>query len=257
MKISFQPGWNESSVSIAKRYSKYCLNDQSSWKNIEFSSSNPDTIIAIQNPLLYSEFSIHFRREPDIIKKWPSSIFGENIFDYSSKEKFHVATWWLNKSYDQLSKLYFTKKSLISAVCSKKYPWRYEYINSVINLNPKVIGKGEPFDEMINLEDRTNLYLNSCATLCIENSCQNNYFTEKFIDPILAWCLPIYWGCPNISDFFPEGSYRLIDINNPDSATEMISKPITSYEIDALHEARNLILNKYNIWECIFQTVNK
>ena len=219
--------------------------------------TDADIHIALDLPDLNEKKIVHFRREPDIIKEWPSSVFGKNVFDYSSNEKFHASTWWLEKSYDELSKLKYSKKSLISAICSKKYSWRYEYIKSVIKLNPSIIGKGIPFNGKITNQERTNLYLNSNVTLSIENSCQKNYFTEKFIDPILAWCLPIYWGCPNISDFFPEGSYRKIDINDPISATEMISKPITPYEIDAMHEARKLILNKYNIWECIYKTVNK
>ena len=30
----------------------------------------------------------------------------------------------------------------------------------------------------------------------------NNYFTEILVDPISLGCVPILWGCPNISDFF-------------------------------------------------------
>lgn len=38
--------------------------------------------------------------------------------------------------------------------------------------------------------------------ITIENSRQKNYFTEKIIDCLIAKCIPVYWGCPNISDFF-------------------------------------------------------
>lgn len=39
-------------------------------------------------------------------------------------------------------------------------------------------------------------------SIIIENSQQENYFTEKIIDCLLCKTVPIYWGCPNISDFF-------------------------------------------------------
>lgn len=39
-------------------------------------------------------------------------------------------------------------------------------------------------------------------SIVIENSQQENYFTEKIIDCFLCKTVPIYWGCPNISDFF-------------------------------------------------------
>ena len=39
-------------------------------------------------------------------------------------------------------------------------------------------------------------------SVVIENCRQRNYFTEKLIDAIVCDTIPIYWGCPNIGDFF-------------------------------------------------------
>ncbi|QGY00289.1 hypothetical protein EI983_03680 [Roseovarius faecimaris] len=39
-------------------------------------------------------------------------------------------------------------------------------------------------------------------SVVIENVTERNYFTEKLVDAILCDTVPIYWGCPNISDFF-------------------------------------------------------
>lgn len=42
--------------------------------------------------------------------------------------------------------------------------------------------------------------------ITLENSKLVNYFTEKIIDAFRVGTVPIYWGCPNISDFFnPDG----------------------------------------------------
>ena len=38
--------------------------------------------------------------------------------------------------------------------------------------------------------------------IAIENSQTINYFTEKLIDALVTSTVPIYWGCPNISDYF-------------------------------------------------------
>ena len=38
--------------------------------------------------------------------------------------------------------------------------------------------------------------------LCIENQKVEHYFTEKLIDPLLTYTIPIYWGCPNIGKYF-------------------------------------------------------
>ncbi len=38
--------------------------------------------------------------------------------------------------------------------------------------------------------------------IAIENSQWENYFTEKLIDCFVTRTVPIYWGCPNVGDFF-------------------------------------------------------
>ena len=37
--------------------------------------------------------------------------------------------------------------------------------------------------------------------ICVENTKQHNWFTEKISDAFNTKTIPIYWGCPNISDF--------------------------------------------------------
>ena len=39
-------------------------------------------------------------------------------------------------------------------------------------------------------------------SIVIENSRQTNYFTEKILDCLLTKTIPVYWGCPNIGEFF-------------------------------------------------------
>jgi hypothetical protein len=39
-------------------------------------------------------------------------------------------------------------------------------------------------------------------SVAVESSSETNYFTEKLIDCLITKTIPIYWGCPNISDFF-------------------------------------------------------
>ena len=38
--------------------------------------------------------------------------------------------------------------------------------------------------------------------IAIENSCMNNYFSEKLMDCFMTETIPIYIGCPNIGKFF-------------------------------------------------------
>tara|TARA_R110000803_G_C11977547_1_gene320368 strand:- start:947 stop:1825 length:879 start_codon:yes stop_codon:yes gene_type:complete len=47
--------------------------------------------------------------------------------------------------------------------------------------------------------------------LSIENECRDNWVTERFFDAILTDCIPIYYGCSNIKELFPEDGYILLD----------------------------------------------
>ena len=41
-------------------------------------------------------------------------------------------------------------------------------------------------------------------SVVVENGRIRNYFTEKIVDCLAVGTVPIYWGCPNIGDFFDE-----------------------------------------------------
>ena len=89
-----------------------------------------------------------------------------------------------------------------------------------------------------------------------ENTRLVNYFTEKICDAFLAQTMPIYWGCPNISDFFPEGSYLSLDQSNLTESLERIKEPLTSKQLEAILEAKYLVLHKYNLWPTLQRIVN-
>lgn len=94
-------------------------------------------------------------------------------------------------------------------------------------------------------------------SLVMENSIQRNYWTEKLADAYLAWCVPVYWGCPNISDFFPPESYVTINLDiSADELSEIISMPVNEKTKSSLAAAREAILNEYNIWEVIWKKIN-
>ena len=56
-------------------------------------------------------------------------------------------------------------------------------------------------DGMLPNDDKINLF-NSQFSIAIESSVEESYFTEKLIDCLLTKTVPVYLGCPNISDFF-------------------------------------------------------
>lgn len=56
-------------------------------------------------------------------------------------------------------------------------------------------------DGLLPNDDKIHLF-NSMFSISVESSSESNYFTEKLIDCLLTKTVPIYWGCPNIGDYF-------------------------------------------------------
>lgn len=91
--------------------------------------------------------------------------------------------------------------------------------------------------------------------VCLENTVHPHYWTEKIADPLLAYSLPIYSGGSNIADYFPEGSFLPINIQETDEACGEIERvlAVDPYEDHAasVAAARDLVLNKYNFFAMI------
>ena len=96
-------------------------------------------------------------------------------------------------------------------------------------------------------------------SIAIENSCKDNYFSEKFSDCILSWTIPIYYGCSNIDKYFPKDCYYWLDITKTDCFDKLeyiLNQPITDKQINAITEAREIILNKHNVWAVVENIIN-
>ena len=69
-------------------------------------------------------------------------------------------------------------------------------------------------------------------TIAIENSRQAHYFSEKLIDCFIALTVPIYIGCPNVTDYFdvrgmliakdPDDAVRITNTLTPESYAKML-----------------------------------
>jgi len=273
IKIMFLNSWGESHAAIADRYNTQTPNSTGIWENIQ-STTNPneaDYYIMMQNevsdyPDLPDHKKIYFQREPPYIQN--RSWYTNPSKNYCHYGNCHSAsTWWIDKPFNFLSELQYPEKNkMLSTIASAQYrsnghklrlDFIREYVSKHNNMDVYGSGHGDlgacnkgptptkcKFDTLINYK-----YSLSC-----ENGAIRNYFTEKICDCFLAWTVPIYWGCPNISNFFPEHSFHSLDITNPDSfniLNEIMKQPIEDKHIKALQEARNLVLYKYNIWPTI------
>ena len=287
IKIVFSCSWGEGNISLTEKANKLTPNNKGMWGCISSTTNikEADYIVCLDRPThnlkkIDKKKIIIFPREPRAF--FNPKFNQKNWFTYDNIH--HVVTYpqFILKTYDELKSLKYKdleKNKILSTVtshklhtiCSKKrvefikkfnskYPDSLDIYGSGWDSNVKNY-KGSLGGYHISTNFETSKFdglKNYKYSLCFENSSEKNYFSEKFTDCILSWTIPIYFGCINIEEYFPEDSYYLVDIfddNSIDKVKEIISKPITEKNITALQEARELILEKYNIWDVINRIV--
>lgn len=91
--------------------------------------------------------------------------------------------------------------------------------------------------------------------ISIENISQKYYWTEKLSDCFLAETYPIYYGCKNLSEYFPKGSYQPINIHDFESAVTIIDRIIREDTFEqkrtVLAESKMKVLKEYNIFDYV------
>lgn len=97
-----------------------------------------------------------------------------------------------------------------------------------------ILGRGyKPF------EDKSEGLASYRYSVVIENVREPNYFTEKLIDAILCETVPLYWGCPNITDFFEgEGLILCRDQEELEAAVQNIGPEDYARRLPALRKLK-------------------
>ena len=96
-------------------------------------------------------------------------------------------------------------------------------------------------------------------SIAIENSSQENYWTEKIVDCFLAFTVPIYYGATNIGKYFPEDSYIWLPIDSPLDALNILKSTLEKdnwkKRLPAVQEARRRCLEEYSLIEFLKKEV--
>ncbi|MEN9686054.1 MAG: hypothetical protein RLZZ28_1840 [Bacteroidota bacterium] len=161
--------------------------------------------------------------------------------------------WGIDYNNQEMNQLSIPeKKHIISCIASdlkqlEGHRFRIGFVEKLQKEMPQIdfYGRGRKF-----LPDKMDGLLPYRYSIAIENDSKPYYFTEKINDCFLAYTVPVYFGCKNIGQFFPAQSFVQIDIHQPDAALLEIRKLIEKNDweerLDAVKEARRLVLDKYH-----------
>ena len=169
----------------------------------------------------------------------------ELLEKYPNKTKFTIfgGTWIKNKNYGMhnksrnISMIYSGKQSLTG------HKMRHMVATTVSGIDLFGHGSLKP------IKYKEEALLNYRFSIIIENSKTPNYFTEKLVDCLITGTVPIYWGCPNVGEFFDTNGMILVD--GPQDIKEVVASLGEKDYIDRIAHIRNNIelAKKYAITE--------
>ncbi len=171
----------------------------------------------------------------------------------------------INRDYDDFKDMHTLPKSkLMSVITSSKdfTEGHQKRLNFVRRLKDyfgediDVFGRG-----IREVDDKWDAISPYKYHIALENSAYPHYWTEKLGDVYLSGAYPIYYGCPNLEDYFPAGSYTRINIDDVEGAISVTEACIREqrYEAsaDKVIEARNLVLDRYNLFALIAELIRE
>ena len=107
---------------------------------------------------------------------------------------------------------------------------------------------------------RHDSLVNYKFNISIENEYQDNWISEKFYDNILTDTIPIYFGCKNIKEIYPEDGYILIEnINDVNQINELLyyveknADEIYQQKINGLKKIKEKYFKEFNLLKKIVE----
>jgi len=170
--------------------------------------------------------------------------------------------WHINKDFDFLKNLKIESLSKENKIVwvtsnqrsSKGHISRMEFLDQIKELPfMNLYGRG-----IRHVDDKWDVLSTSKYAIAYENFQSDYYWTEKIADCFLSYTMPLYFGCNNISDFFPRGSYIQIDPKDKYIdlfLAEVIKSKKWEENLNSVIEARELILNEYQLFPFLIKEI--
>jgi hypothetical protein len=233
--------------------------------NITFIVGEPPSVKEYR-PRFLKQFSLMITCQRDI--KHPNVLHIQQALPWRVGMQFRgIEILGFSKDYDELKAMKaesFKKDKTISVISSdltftEGHPKRLEFVKALqSHFGDRIDVFGRGFKE---IEDKWDAIAPYKYHVTLENSSYPDYWTKKLSDAYLDGAYPFYYGCPNLEDYFPKGSFSRIDVDNVEESIATIEKAIETgkYEkaVGDIMAARYLVLDKFNLFSILADVCEK
>lgn len=211
-------------------------------------------------------YDLFFSQFYEIYTCYP--IFRDNV-----KLSTPFLPWMINSNHDTIFQSHkrnidffrnslVTKSKKISVICSKQqwqigHKLRYNYVKK---LKEHFADSLDWYGNGINqISEKWDAIAPYKYHIVLENRSDYNFITEKIYDSYLGGAFPIYWGAPNLHQFFPSKSFIGINILDFKGSVRIIEDILKSNLYESrqaeLKTAKELVLDKYNLLNRILNII--
>lgn len=208
--------------------------------------NNCGTIFVHDNSLF------NFKNPECNIVERPSLMFNEfyNSFEYSID---NFINWGRPKS----KKISFVVSKNAGSNGNIIYDKRLELVDLIVknDLPIDIYGRGwqsngKQIKGICPSDKKINSLIDYEFSIGIENSIEKNYISEKFFDNLLLNTVPIYYGCPNISNIYDENSFIRLDLNDMNKTLQVLENILyLNYDnyLDLIYESKINYIKNHNL----------
>jgi hypothetical protein len=226
-------------------------------------------ILLTAEPAAVRRYRPGFLRQFGLIVTSQQRIGGRNVVHTQTALPWHIgvlreARNEVTLTYDDLRSTQIFKTRGISVVCSSKNDTdgqrrRLAFVEQLkAHFGDQLDWFGRGVSE---IDDKWDAVAPYRFHLSLENAAERDYWTEKLADSYLGGAFPVYWGCPNVLDYFSAEAMARIDIDDPAGAVLIIERlladGLTAAQQAALDEARRDVLDRYNLFASIASVLER
>jgi hypothetical protein len=157
-----------------------------------------------------------------------------------SKKEFKISFWASSKWGWRLAHGHRMRINLHNNQC--QFPPNCIFYRSEIPYNGYLVPDINN-NPSFNYENKANLFTTFQYSVTIQNAREENFFTDHLIDCLIMKTIPIYWGCPNVSEFFDTTGWIIFE-----DERDLLNK---ISNLDENHYAKHLDIVEKNFHEAL------
>jgi hypothetical protein len=177
------------------------------WKKTILLKQEPEAVIHEKNWMIRNINLFHrvYTFDADLLKFFPEktikwvgncgcNLREEYIYQLDPSKKEFKVSFWMSASGIRGCWGHLLRSDMFAF--QEHFPSNCVFFRSVNVKDPR-LANNPTFGE-----NKNEIFETFQFAVTIENSRQVNYFTSKLTDCLVTKTIPIYWGCPNISEYY-------------------------------------------------------